>query len=186
MGALLQLERFDLGAEKPAPPPVFAQSDLEAAFAEGLAQGRQEAEAQRLGQICGALAALSERLAAESAARAASAEDQLRAIAPLIGALLDGIIPAVARGRLEAALLAELRQLAASVTPLAATIRCGPDMAAFVSACLAATGIEAIGIDPSGPEGTVEAEMLEGLATWSVAQAAGQLRDLVCEMMEME
>ena len=131
----------DAGAEKPAPPPVFAQSDLGAAFAEGLAQGRQEAEAQRLGQICGALAALSERLAAESAARAASAEDQLRAIAPLIGALLDGIIPAVARGRLEAALLAELRQLAASVTPLAATIRCGPDMAAFVSACLAATGI---------------------------------------------
>ena len=50
MGALLQLERFDLGAEKPAPPPVFAQSDLEAAFAEGLAQGRQEAEAQRLGE----------------------------------------------------------------------------------------------------------------------------------------
>ena len=103
MGALLQLERFDLGAEKPAPAPVFAQSDLEAAFAEGFAQGRQEAEAQRLGQICSALAALSERLAAESAARAASAEDQLRAIAPLIGALLDGIIPAVARGRLEAA-----------------------------------------------------------------------------------
>ena len=30
MGALLQLERFDLGAEKPAPPPVFAQSDQEA------------------------------------------------------------------------------------------------------------------------------------------------------------
>ena len=59
-------------------------------------------------------------------------------------------------------------------------------MAAFVSACLAATGIEAIGIDPSGPEGTVEAEMLGGLATWSVAQAAGQLRDLVCEILEME
>ena len=48
MGALLQLERFDLGAEKAAPPPLFGHSDLDAAFARGLAQGRQEAEAARL------------------------------------------------------------------------------------------------------------------------------------------
>ena len=56
MGALLQLERFDLGAEKPAPPPVFAQSDLEAAFAEGLAQG-----SGWLTEICPPLAKLVSR-----------------------------------------------------------------------------------------------------------------------------
>lgn len=186
MGALLQLERFDLETGRTAPPPVFAQADLDAAFAQGLAQGRQEAEAAQFDGLCGALATLSERLAAESAARAAFGEDQVRAIAPLVGALLDGIVPAVARARLEAALLDDLRQLAGSVTPLAAKIRCGPDMAAFAAACLAAAGIQAIGIDPTGPEGTVEADLLGGKATWDVALVAGQLRDLVGEMMETE
>ena len=184
MGALLQLERFDLGAEKASPPPVFAQSDLEAAFADGLSQGRREAEALQLDQLCAALRGLSERLKAESAARLAAGEVQ--ALAPLIGALLDGIMPAVARARLEAALLAELRQVAASVAPLTVKIRCGPDMAAFTAACLAMTGIEAIGIDPSGREGCIEAEMLGGTATWEVARVAEQLRGLVLEMMEVE
>ena len=186
MGALLQLERFDPGAEKASPPPVFAQSDLEAAFAEGLSQGRREAEALQLDQLCAALSGLSERLEAESAARLAAGEGQVQALAPLVGALLDGIMPAVARARLEAALLTGLRQLAASVTPLTVKIRCGPDMAAFTAACLAMTGIEAIGIDPSGPERCIEAEMLGGTATWEVARVAEQLRALVLEMMEVE
>lgn len=186
MGALLQLERFDMGAEKAAPVPVFAQADLDAAFAQGLARGRQEAKAAQFDALCGALAALSERLAAEGAARAASGENQVRAIAPLIGALLDGVMPTVARARLESALLTELRQLAGAVTPLAARIRCGADMAAFAAACLAAAGIEAIGIDPSGQDGTVEAELLGGTAAWDVARVSEQLRNLVHEMMEME
>ena len=186
MGALLQLERFDLGAEKAAPPPLFGQSDLDAAFAQGLAQGRQEAEAAWLDQLLAALAELSERLDAEGAARVADGEKQVRAMAPLIGALLEGVMPAIARARLESSLLTELRQLAASVTPLTGRIRCGADMAAFASACLAATGIEAIGVDPSGQDGTVEAELLGGLTTWDVARAAEQLRGLVREMMEME
>lgn len=186
MGALLQLERFDRGAEKLPLSPVFSQSDLDAAFAEGLAQGRQEVEALLIGQLCAALNGLSGQLEAESAARLAAGEGQVRALAPLIRALLDGIMPAVARARLEAALLAELRQLAASVTPLSVKIRCGPDMAAFTAACLAMTGIEAIGIDPSGPAGCIEAEMLGGIATWEVARVAEQLRGLVLEMMEVE
>jgi len=186
MGALLQLERFDLGAEKAAPPPVFAQSDLEAAFAEGRVRGQLEAEAQRIDQLCAELKELSDRLRAEAAARIALGEGQVQAIAPLIEALLEGVLPAVARARLEAALLGELRQLAASVTPLEVRIRCGADMAAFVADCLAATGIAAVGIDPAGPKGTVHADLLGGTAVWDVAEVAGQLRGLVREMMEME
>ena len=186
MGALLQLERFDLGAAKAAPPPLFRQSDLDAAFAQGLAQGRQEAEAARLDQLLAALAGLSERLDDESTARVADGEKQVGAMAPLVEALLEGVMPAIARARLESSLLSELRQLAASVTPLAARIRCGADMAAFASACLSAVGIEAIEIDPSGRDGTVEADLLGGLSTWDVALVAEQLRSLVREMLEIE
>ena len=131
-------------------------------------------------------AALSGRLAAEQADRAAAGEGQGRALAPLVGALLEAITPLAARTRLEAALLAELRQLAGSVTPLSARLRCGADMAVFAAACLAATGVEAIAIDPSGPEGTVEAELLGGTIAWDVAAVAEQLRALVHEIMETE
>lgn len=183
MGAPLRLERFDRATE---PAPAFGQSDLDAAFARGVAQGRQESEALRADQLCAALDELSGRLGAEQAARAAAGEGQVRALAPLVGALLGAITPLAARTRLEAALLAELRQLAGSVTPLSARVRCGADMAAFAAACLAATGVEAIALDPSGPEGTVEAELLGGTIAWDVAAVADQLRALVHEIMETE
>ena len=186
MGALLQLERFDLAPAASAPLAVYAQSDLDEAFAEGLAQGRRQVEAQQVAQLCAALAGLSERLDAERAARAAAGAAEVHAIAPLIGALLDGLIPAVARARLEASLLQELLHLAEAVPPLAARIRCGRDLAAFTAACLARTGLAGIEIDPSGPEGTVEAELRGGLVTWDAALVAAQLRDLMNEVMEVE
>lgn len=185
MGALLQLERFDR-VPLEAPPPVFDQSDLDAAFERGLAEGRHEAEARQAGALCAALSALSGRLDAEREARRGEGAAAVRALAPLIEALLDGIIPAVARARLQAALLEELLRLSAAGPPLGARIRCGPELAAFAAGCLAATGLSGIEIDPMGPEGVAEAELLGGRVTWDVALIAADLRRLVNELTEME
>lgn len=185
MGALLQLERFDRPPVE-VPPAVFAQADLDAAFDRGLAEGQRRAKARQVGALCDALSGLARRLQAEHEARAAAGMAEVRAIAPLIEALLDGILPAVARARLQAALLEELLKLAAAVPPATARIRCGPDLAAFSAACLARTGLAGIEIDPSGPEGTAEAELLGGRVTWDMGQIAAELRRLVNELTEVE
>lgn len=184
MGAVLQLERFDRDVE--VPPAVFAQADLEAAFNRGVAEGRSEAEARGVAQLCEAFAGLSQRLEAEQAARASDNRAEIRAIAPLIGALLDGVIPAAARARLESSLLHELLQLAGAVPPLGARVRCGPDLGAFAAACLAAMGLTTVELDVTGRDGIVEAELWGGHVAWDVALIAGQLRDLVNDMMEVE
>jgi hypothetical protein len=186
MGAVLQLERFDPAPEITPVPAAFDQSDLEAAWEGGLAEGRRQAEAQQASQLQDAIQALNARLDAEHAARIEAGAGQVRAIAPLIGALLDGVMPTVARARLEAALLGELLRLAQAVSPLTGRIRCGPDMAAFVAVCLSTAALGGIELDPSGQTGTVEAELLGGLAIWDVGLIGAQLRDLATEMMEVE
>ena len=185
MGALLQLERFDRVSVE-IPPAVFMQADLEAAFERGVIEGERRESARNAGALCAAMAGLSERLDAEQAARAAAGRAEVMAIAPLIDALLDGIIPAIARARLQAALLEELQKLSAAVPPLVARIRCGPDLGAFAVGCLSATGLTGIEIDPTGPEGTAEAELLGGRVTWDVALVAADLRRLVEELTEVE
>lgn len=185
MGALLQLERFDR-APVEAPPAVFAQADLDDAFARGLAEGRGQAEARQAGALCDAVTGLSERLDAERDARSGAGAAAVRAIAPLIEALLDGILPAVARARLQAALLEELLKLVSAVPPPAGRIRCGPDLAGFAAACLSTTGLTGIEIDATGPQGTAEAELLGGRVTWEVGLIAAELRRLVNELIEVE
>jgi len=185
MGAVLQLERFGRTADE-APPAIFAQADLDAAFERGRAEGRQQTQEWQKSELRDTLAGLSRQLEAEHAARVAMGAGGVMAIAPLIEALLDGIIPAVARARLQAALLGELLSLASAVTPPTLHIRCGPDLAAFIEACLSAAGLAGIEIDRSGPEGVAEADLLGSRVTWDIAQIAGSLRELVNELIEVK
>lgn len=185
MGAVLQLERFDRAAAE-APPAIFAQADLDAAFERGQAEGRQQARARQMSELRDTLAGLSRQLEAEHAARVAMGAAGVRAIAPLVEALLDGIIPAVAKARLQAALLEELLKLASDIAPPVVRIRCGPDLAAFIEACLSAAGLTGIEVDRSGPEGVAEADLLGSRITWDIMEIAASLRELVNELIEVE
>lgn len=184
MGAVLQLERFDRGGLAAPPPPTFTAEDVADAHARGVAEGRLAAKAAQTDSICAALAELSKQLDQEVRCRAEAAPGQAQALGSLVAALLDGVMPAVARARLEAALMSELLHLSESISPLRARLRCGPDLAPFVAACLARTENTAIEIAPTGPDGTVEAELLGGVITWDVAVVAAQLRALVEEILE--
>lgn len=185
MGAVLQLERFDREPVEPL-PAVFAQADLDAAFARGLDEGRRLAEARQVAALRDAVDGLSRRLDAEQAARGAGDATEVKRVAPLIEALLDGVVPAVARARLQGALLDEMLKLSSAVPPLTARIRCGADLAAFAAACLSTTEAAGIEIDPTAPEGTAEVELLGGRIVWDTAQIAAELRRLVNEVTEVE
>lgn len=183
MGAVLQLERFDLRASPPEPPPP-ASADLDAAFARGLAAGRDEARALQLDRLSAALDDLSSQLGVAAARDRQDRDAATVALRPLFAALLDGVMPQIAQARLEAALLSELTQLADAVSPLRASIRCGPDLAPFLAACVAQTGFDAVEIDATAPDGTAEAELLGGRITWDVATVTRQLSELVHDIME--
>lgn len=184
MGAVLQLERFDRDALSAT--PLFRQAELDAAFADGLAEGLRRAESQRADRLCEELAGLSVSLETGRALRAQSQAEQIRAFAPLLDALFDQLLPAVARIRLRDAVLAQLAELAGAVAPLGVSIRCGPGTARFLSANLARLGLSAVQIDDTGPEGSVEAEMTGGEILWDEAALAAQLRRLIEEMMETD
>lgn len=183
MGAVLQLERFDR-AGPPPPPPLHTAEELQDAYAAGVMAGRAEAEAETGDALRAALSTLSRQVQALEAALADERTARARSLAPLIGALLDGVLPALARARLESALLAAFIQLAENVAPLSVALRCGPDLADFVAACVREAALDAVTLDPEGPPGTVTAELLGGVMAWDEAAVAAQLRLLVQEIME--
>ena len=182
MGAILQLERFDRQACMI--PPAPAPEDIEAAFARGLAAGRAEAEQAGTDRLSAALAELSAQLADAAERDRQGAHRATAALQPLFAALLEGVMPRLAQARLEAALLTELTRLAAAVSPLRAVIRCGPDLAPFLTACIAREGLDEIEIDATAPDGTAAAEILGGRITWDVATVTRQLCELVDDIME--
>lgn len=184
MGTVLQLERFDHDALSAA--PVFRQAELDAAFADGVAEGLRRAETQQSDRLCEVLAGLATSLETGRAQRGQSQAAQIRALAPLLDALFDQVIPVMARIRLRDALLAQLEKLAGAVSPLGVKIRCGPDTAGFLSANLARLGLSAVQIDDTAAEGCVEAELTGGEIVWDEAALAAQLRRLIEEMMETD
>ncbi|HHY01837.1 MAG TPA: hypothetical protein GX686_03080 [Paracoccus sp.] len=184
MGAVLKLERFDHGVRSAS--PMFGQVQLDAAFADGVAEGLRQAEARRSDQLCAVLTELSTNLESGRAMRAQSQVGQIRAMAPLLDAMFDQLIPAVARLRLREAVLTQLADIAGAVSPLSVKIRCDAGTGGFLTAHLARLGLSAVQIDASGPEGSVEAEMTGGEITWDEAAISAQLRRLIEEMMETD
>ncbi|SEH97276.1 hypothetical protein SAMN04488075_1995 [Paracoccus alkenifer] len=184
MGAILQLERFDRGGRSAS--PMFRQAQLDAAFADGVAEGLRQAEAMRSDQLGAVLTELSANLESGRAMHAQSQVAQMLAMAPLLDAMLEQLTPVVARARLRDAVLAQMADIAGAVSPLGVKIRCDAGTGEFLSAHLARLGLSAVQIDASGPEGIVEAEMTGGEITWDEAAISTQLRRLIEEMMETD
>lgn len=183
MGAVLQLERFD-PIDPPLPPALHSAEELQDAYAQGMIAGREQAYAEQVEQMRSALIAVSTEMNGLRGTLVEAGGARAGALAPLIAALLDGVLPAVARARLESALLETFVNLAETVTPLSMMVRCGSDLAAFVQACADAAGVEGVDIAADGPNGTVTAELLGGIMAWDEAAVAAQLRSLVQEIME--
>lgn len=181
MGNILRLERFD----RPEPAAVLhTAEDLQDAFAEGVIAGRDQMRAEQADALHAALAGVAADLAAMQAVLADASAAQARTLGPLIGALIDGVLPVVARARLESALLSAFVHLAETVTPLRVRLRCGPDLADFVGACLREVGVEALSLEADAPNGTVTADLEGGTMSWDEAAVAAQLRALVHELLQ--
>lgn len=183
MGAVLQLERFDHADSSP-PATLYTSEDVQDAYARGMIAGRVQGNAEGAEQMHSALTSLAAQVDALSAEIAQREQTHARSLAPLIGALIDGVLPSLARVHLESALLGTFLQLAENVSPLSIRLRCGPDLSAFVTACADEAGVSNVTLASDGPAGTVTAELLGGVMSWNEAEVAEQLRRLVLEVME--
>lgn len=181
--ALLRLERFDEPAP-PAPAARFGPQDLQAAFERGMQQGRDEARDEQAERLCRELAGLQATLSEQAADQILQRARALAAMRPLLEALFDGILLAVAQGRLCSALLSELERLAGTATPPCGRIRCAPELAPFVTACMARAGLDRLELEDAAPAGTVELSVLGGTITLDRGAVADSLRALVNEFLE--
>ncbi|WP_134724867.1 hypothetical protein [Paracoccus luteus] len=181
---LLQLERFDRAREQAQPVPRFGPADLDAAHARGLAEGAEAARQDATERLIAELAGMQAALARHDADRAGERRAAVQSLAPVLDALVAGALPAVARARLQSALLQELTRLADTARPLQGVVRCGPDLAPFVAACAERAGLTGLAVDDSGPPGTAEARVTGGVIAFDQQSAAQELRQLLSEFIE--
>ena len=182
--AVLRLECFDRRA--PSPPPArFAQADLDAAHARGLAEGAAAADAAARRDLAAQVAELARTLGDAAASRAAMTAGVMEQLSPVLDAFADGALPVLARARMQAAVMAELRRLAdESVAPVTVRLRCGPDQQADLRQAIEQAGCAAPTLDPTGSDGTVEIVSGDARITFDEAATAQAFRDLFRDFMD--
>lgn len=181
--AVLKLESFDRRPQ-PAPQASFTRADLDAAFAEGEAQGRLAADAAARTDLAARLAALEASVLDRTARRAEMMGEAIAALGPVLDAFADGALPVLARARMQAAVLAELERLAASAGPAAGRLRCGRDEGAFLQDCVGRLDLGGIAIDPTGAPGTVDLEIEGGRVSFDHAAVAQDFRNLFRDFID--
>lgn len=180
---VLQLESFDRHALR-VPAARFSQADLDAAYVHGEATGIRAATDAQIAQTCAALQEFSARVAAAEQDRAAARAQAISDLAPLLEALAEGALPALAQARMQSAVVQELQRLAATAGPMRGTLRCGPDQQAFLAACLDRLGLTDIAIEAAAPPGLVEAHIAGGRIVFDHAAVAQGLRALIDEFLQ--
>lgn len=182
--AVLRLESFD--RRMPSPPPArFAQADLDAAHARGLAEGAAAADAAARRDLAARVADLARTLGDAAASRAAAMAGVMKQLSPVLDAFADGALPVLARARMQAAVMAELRRLAdESVAPVTVRLRCGPDQQADLRQAIEQAGCAAPTLDPTGSDGTVEIVSGDGRITFDGAAIAQAFRDLFRDFLD--
>lgn len=180
---VLRLESFDQRA-RCVSVAQFSQADLDAAYESGEAAGAHAASDSQMARTCAALQEFSACVAAAEQDRAAARASVLSELAPLLNALADGVLPALALARMQSAVVQELQRLAATAGPMCGTVRCGPDQRTFIAACVESLDLTNIEIDASAAAGTVEAIIAGGRIVFDETAVARSLRALVDEFLQ--
>lgn len=183
MAAVLRLERFDY-VESEAEPELHSAEELLDAYARGMISGREQADSEQIDALKSCLTSLRTQVEELNASQSENRKRDASSFGALVNALSDGVLPTLARARMESAILAAFLQLAENVSPFRIAIRCGADLEPFVKACAREANVEDLVVEPNGPTGTVEAELLGGVITWDEEAAVQQLRAIVREVLE--
>ena len=179
--AVIKLESFS--AARRQPEPSFDRADLEAARAEGLAQGLARRDSEQLQGLRAGLDRLAQAMVDDAARRHAIRSEAVAALAPVLSAILDALTPAAASQRLERSLLAELERLADQTPPLCADLICGPDLRPMVERCIQQSGLQNIRIEERS-DATVSLNLQGGRIEFSQDSMTRQIRALIEEIKQ--
>lgn len=183
---ILRLESFD----RPAPPaamcPQLTADDLDQAYQRGRADGRSEAAATTEARLASLFADALAIARAQQADMAAQARRAQTAAGPVIEALLNGVMPALVRARLQAALMAELGRLVETGHDGELTLICDAQSAPFLAACAERVGIADVHIVPTAPDGRIEIALDPGQVVFDHAATERELATIIADALKGE
>ena len=119
--------------------PIEVPESPEEVFQRGYVQGRQAAEDVELAALTDAIQEIAAKLEEDRASSLSQRQQAIRALMPILRAILDTIGPIGERERLETLLTKELSRIVEQAPYRRCTIRCSPDLAARVGDIIAAS-----------------------------------------------
>lgn len=183
--AVIKLESFTASLPGKRGGAGFTRDDLDLAYADGLADGRSQRQDEDVQSLRSGLERLAEALAADEARRAALREEAVQALAPVLSAILDMLVPSAQSRRMEEALLAELRRLAGLTAPLRCRIACNPGLRGMVERCLQEAGLDQVELEGCDSD-RISLSLEGGRIEFSPDRVAQDIRALVAEITESE
>lgn len=118
------------------PDETFPRAALDAARAEGVAQGRADQQAEDGERLAAALTALDGAIERYAAAARSAYDTALEDIRPILSAALAQIAPSGQASVLERAIVFEIQRLSESTPDVSCTITCDDTMAQRIQASL--------------------------------------------------
>lgn len=179
--AVIKLESFS--AARRQAEPHFDRSALEAARAEGLAEGLARREDEQLRSLRAGLERLAQALAEDELRRAELRSEAVASLGPILSSMLDALTPSLVSQRLERVLLAELERLAEQAPPLSAELTCGAALRPMVENCIKEAGLANIRITES-PDNHISLNLQGGRIVFSQDHMARQIRSLIDEIKQ--
>lgn len=181
---VIKLESFAPASSMSRVAVAAARAALDEAYERGIADGRI---AQRDGEtiaLTAAMAELAKQLAADELRRNELRQEAVKALAPLLSAVLDAVAPLGTAARLERDLADELARLARQIPPTSCQIACSAEMRPLVERCAAAADLPAVGIVEQPLGQTVRLSLQGGHVEFSQDQIVQSLRRLIAEIQE--
>lgn len=179
--AVFKLESFSAAVAAQGAALTFSREALDQAFADGLAEGMARQEDEQARTLNAGLDRLARALADDEARRAELRREAVEALTPILGQILDCLVPGAESRRLETALTEELLRLARTAPPLRASIACGPSLRAMVDRCLADCGLEGIEVTAIETD-RISLALQGGRIELDPARVADDIRALITEI----
>ncbi|MDO5632027.1 MAG: hypothetical protein Q4G22_09325 [Paracoccus sp. (in: a-proteobacteria)] len=182
--SVLKLESFTPVGSMSRVAAAAARAALDEAYQRGVVDGRSAQHNSETAALTAALQEMAQQIAADETRRTELRREAVAALAPILSAMLDAIVPIGTARRLEQDLVGELTRLARQTPPVVCQVACSSEMRPMVERCAADAGMTAIDIIEQPLGQSLHLNLSGGHIEFSQDQVVQSVRRLIAEIQE--
>lgn len=162
----------------------LASQAADQAYRTGFADGRAAQSSDEAAALIQAIREMAQELSQEDRRRAALRQEAVRALSPILSAILDAVAAPGMAARLETTLIEELARLAQSAPAMTCHVTCPSHLRPHVERCAREAGLEGLEIIEKSAGSALHLSLQGGQIEFSQERVLDTIRALIREIQE--